>query len=278
MNKLRFLILGKVILFMLTYITLAVIIGVIAQSFLPTGNNFYSQVPFVIIQYAIPIFVLILFVKIIDKENVVSSVGLSLKNHVKEFFVGGFAGTVCILIGLLIIIGLKWSQFALSSYIKIDYLLINAFLFMCVAITEEALMRGYVLRKLTTAFPVIVSLLISSSIFALLHLFNSNMTFWSVTNIFLAGILLGVLYLKTKNIWLAVGFHFSWNYIQSILGFPVSGEEQPSIFALNFEEMNSFNGGYFGFEGSYVCTIILIISVIASRDVARRVSTKKFHF
>jgi membrane protease YdiL (CAAX protease family) len=135
---------------------------------------------------------------------------------------------------------------------------------LCGAFLEEVFFRGYVFRKLLEKFPPFVSLTLSSFIFVGLHCINPGITFLSVLNIFLAGLLLGLLFLKTGNIWLAVGFHLFWNYIQSILGFDVSGMGLPSVISLNFEYANSFNGGYFGFEGSYVCSIILLLLTLYS--------------
>ena len=264
-NKQRLFLLGKVILFLLTYIVLGFSTGIIAQNIFK-GDRFYDQLPFDLLNYAITIFVLLLFVKIIDKENIVSGVGLSLKNHIKEFFSGGIAGVICIVIGFFIVIKLNFKQVEFSSYWieKADYFLIGTLITMCSVIMEEVIFRGYILRKLYEKFPLIVSIVLSSIPFTLFHLLNPNITFWGVSTTFLAGILLGILYLTTKNIWLACGFHFSWNYMQVLLGFNVSGGgRMPSILSLNFEEMNAFNGGYYGLEGSYLCTIILIILIIA---------------
>jgi membrane protease YdiL (CAAX protease family) len=58
----------------------------------------------------------------------------------------------------------------------------------------------------------------------------------------LVSILLGLLYLKTQNIWLAVGFHLFWNYTQGIFK---SFEDLPSIYL---------------FES--VCIVIILISVV----------------
>ena len=260
----RLLLLGKIILFLITYVVLVFAVTTICQNIFP-GRRFYEQLPVELFLYAVDIFVLVLFIKVIDKEKIVSAVGLSLKNHVKEFFIGGLAGAVSILIGFLIIIKLNFEQVGLSSYwiVKFDYFFIGTLLLLCSAIIEEMFFRGYVFRKLSEKFPPFISLILSAVFFVSLHLFNYDMTFWSIVNIFLGGIVLGMLYLKTKNLWLAVGFHFSWNYIQSLLGFNVSGGGRlPSILSLDFEEMNAWNGGDFGFEGSYVSSIILICIVI----------------
>ena len=208
----------------------------------------------------IGLIILVLFVKIIDREKIISSNWFSPINRVKDFSIGGLLGSICIFLGFLIIINLNWSQVE-TGYFRLDYLLGSFFYFLCAAFLEELFFRGYVLRKLLERFSLIISLSFCSLIFCLLHCFNDNVTFLSIINIFLTGLLLGILFVKTKNIWLVTGFHFLWNYVQAILGFNVSGGEYPSILYLNFENMNLFNGGDFGFEGSYVCTIIILLAL-----------------
>ncbi|GAA6422420.1 hypothetical protein K090096B2_18220 [Bacteroides fragilis] len=61
-----------------------------------------------------------------------------------------------------------------------------------VAIVEETMMRGYVLgRLLRTRLNKFISLLISSLLFALLHLMNPNVAFLPMLNLVLGGLLLG---------------------------------------------------------------------------------------
>ena len=50
------------------------------------------------------------------------------------------------------------------------------------------------------------------------------MTFLSVLNIILDGVLAGLLLIYTDSIWLVVAQHGTWNYVQgNLLGFQVSG-------------------------------------------------------
>ena len=256
-NKQKLLLLGKVILAVITFCGLHLLCWFIPLDAVST------QLSFVVdggLNVLIGFVFLVLFVKLIDKEKLISSDWFSPKNRIKEFFIGGLFGSICILLGFLIIININWSQVA-TGYLRLDFLLGCLFSFLCGAFLEELFFRGYVLRKLLEKFSSVISLTLSSLIFCLLHCLNDNVTFLSITNIFLAGLLLGILFIKTKNIWLATGFHFLWNYVHAILGFNVSGGEYPSILHLNFESTNLFNGGDFGFEGSYVCTIIILLAL-----------------
>ena len=260
-NKQKLFLLGKVILAIITSFVLGFLFSFGFDFIIPEnsvskpilvlvggGQNILTGLTFII-----------LFVKLIDREKIITSDWFSLKNSVNDFCIGGLLGCIYISLGLLIIVNVNWSQVEILP-LRLDFLF-SSFLLLCGAFFEELIFRGYVLRKLLEKFSVVFSLSFCSLVFCLLHCFNDYVTFLSITNIFLISLLLGLLFIKTKNIWLVTGFHFLWNYVQSILGFNVSGEKYPSLLSLNFENMNSFNGGYFGFEGSYVCSIMILLVV-----------------
>jgi membrane protease YdiL (CAAX protease family) len=130
------------------------------------------------------------------------------------------------------------------------------------AITEEIVFRGYILGNLTTIFGKNTAVLIGSLIFSAFHLLNPDISLLAFLNIFLAGLFLGFLYVKTMNLWLPASFHIFWNYSQSLLGYSVSGIEMPAIFTMENAQANIVNGGEFGFEGSLICSILLVIAIL----------------
>ena len=187
-----------------------------------------------------------------------SDLGFSLKGRGKDILYGflmavliyaiGFG--VCLLNGQIEVVGvhLHWSD-----------LLLSGLFFAMVAIVEETMMRGYVLgRLLRTRLNKFISLLISSLLFALLHLMNPNVAFLPMLNLVLGGLLLGASYLYTRNLWFPVSLHFFWNWIQGpVLGYEVSGNRFcETLFSLRLPANNLINGGAFGFEGSLVCTVL----------------------
>jgi len=277
-NKHRLLLLGKVILAIITFFVVKllclIVIGLIPSNAISTPLLF---VVFGGLDILNGLIILALFVKVIDREKTITSNWFSPR--VRDFFTGGFLGSICVILGFLIIINVHWNLVVIES-LRLNYLLGSFFMALCGTFLEELVFRGYVLRKLLEKFSTVMSLSLSSLMFCLLHFFNADVTILSITNIFLAGMLLGVLFLKTKNIWLVVGLHLFWNYVQSILGFNVSGIGLPSILNLNFESMNLFNGGNFGLEGSYICSIILLLAICfyykkPRRDVGKKYDLKK---
>ena len=125
-------------------------------------------------------------------------------------------------------------------------------------------MRGFLLgRMLDGGMNRWWALFLSSLLFAVMHFFNPDFSWLAFLNILLAGLLLGIPFVYTRNLSFPIGFHWFWNWIQGpVLGYRVSGNESgESLFSLSFSESGWLHGGSFGFEGSLLCTILLALAV-----------------
>lgn len=140
-------------------------------------------------------------------------------------------------------------------------LLISFVFFLLVAITEEFSLRGFVLeRMLQGGVNKFWALFLSATLFSLVHIANPNFDFLSFINILLAGILLGSSYIYTRNLCFPIALHWFWNWIQGpVLGYEVSGNKFcDGLLTLYLPETNLINGGAFGFEGSILCTVLMV--------------------
>jgi len=209
-----------------------------------------------------------LFMKFLDKESFLK-VGFETKNRLNEFFIGIGIGALIMSTGYFLLLFLGEINFQRVVF-NFKEIIISIGLFIIVAVMEEILFRGYILKNLMISFNKYVALLISSIIFALMHGLNPNMDLLSLTSIFLAGILLGISYIHTKNLWFPIGLHLSWNLFQTILGFNVSGQKSYSLIEFSITENNIINGGDFGFEGSILSIIAMIVTVFGIEIYYRR--------
>ena len=140
-------------------------------------------------------------------------------------------------------------------------LLISFVFFLLVAITEEFALRGFVLERiLQGGVNKFWALFLSATLFSLVHIANPNFDFLSFINILLAGILLGSSYIYTRNLCFPIALHWFWNWIQGpVLGYEVSGNKFcDGLLTLYLPEANLINGGAFGFEGSILCTVLMV--------------------
>lgn len=202
-----------------------------------------------------------IFMKNVDRENLIE-LGFHTKNRLNEFYVGFFIGAIIISSGFGLLEILDEISFQKTLF-DFKELIFSILLFLIISISEEVLFRGYILRNLMRSFNKYIALIVSSLPFALLHGFNPNIDLFGLTSIFIAGIFLGITYIHTKNLWFPIALHFSWNLFQTLLGFNVSGQNSYSVVEFSMQEQTLLNGGKFGFEGSIISMIAMIIAIIS---------------
>lgn len=138
--------------------------------------------------------------------------------------------------------------------------LATSFVFFAVAAAaEEAVFRGYAFQALVQGVGVWPAAVGSSALFALLHANNPNVTPVALANIFLAGIMLAVAYLRTRSLWFATGVHLGWNWtMASLLDFPVSGivKDMP-LYTARETGPDWVTGGTFGPEAGIAASLAI---------------------
>ena len=203
--------------------------------------------------------VLFLFMRFVEKRKF-KELGLKIKDRGFDLLAGVIIGLVVMATGFFLLIVLN--EIDVQNFnLDLEEVLLSIGVFTAVSISEELLCRGYIQRNLMYSFNNYIALIISSLLFALAHSFNPNLSWIALAGLFGAGILLGLSYIYTKNLWFPISLHFSWNLFQAYFGFNVSGQEFYSIVEFNIAEENILNGGKFGFEAS-IFSLILQIALI----------------
>ncbi|WML34396.1 type II CAAX endopeptidase family protein [Clostridium sp. OS1-26] len=208
------------------------------------------------------------FWKWIDKKPFQELGLISVKKGSRSIVSGIIWGSISMTFVFIILIGCGSSYLvnSLSSPEISQSLIIGLIINMFVGFSEELFFRGYLLTILADRKNKLMALIVSSLIFSLMHMGNPNIKPLALINIFLLGLLLGFLYLKSSNIWMPVGFHIAWNYVQGyIWGFQLSGGETQGLYQTQFLHESILNGGKFGPEGGLVVTLILILSFILAK-------------
>jgi membrane protease YdiL (CAAX protease family) len=125
--------------------------------------------------------------------------------------------------------------------------------FAFVAFSEEILARGFLLQVLERRYGAIGAAIGSSAIFSLLHIFNPGMGPSALIGLFAAGLLFAYAYLATRQLWLPIALHLSWNLSEGpIFGFPVSGLQGQGLLAVDVSGPPLITGGAFGPEAGLV--------------------------
>lgn len=189
---------------------------------------------------------------------------LSLNGRGKDLLYGllvattlyGIGFALSLLLGAVTVVGFHWHPIRL----------LNDFFFcFLVALFEEIVARGFILGGLLRLrMNRFLALVLSAVLFGGMHLLNPDMALLPMLNIVLAGMMLGVSFLYTRNLWFPISLHLFWNWIQGpILGYGVSGNQfTSSLLDLKLSAQIWLSGGSFGFEGSVICTVLLSLSVV----------------
>jgi uncharacterized protein len=136
--------------------------------------------------------------------------------------------------------------------------------FVIAAAAEEAVSRGYVFQVLVQgvgAWPAVVG---TSVLFSLGHWNNPNIGWIAFANIFLAGVMLAVVYLRTRSLWIATAVHAGWNWVMSaLLDFPVSGLQMDTpLYDARETGADWWTGGPFGPEAGLAATLVLVAATL----------------
>ncbi len=162
----------------------------------------------------------------------------SIKKGYKELAIGLVLGAITMSIVAVIIIAIgdvKLVNPISKPQVSIS-LLYGLIGFIFVGFGEEILSRGYIMSVLKQTRNKWLILIGPALIFA-------------------------YMFMKSKNIWMPIGYHITWNYFQGyIWGFEVSGISVNGLYKVENVTNNIINGGAFGPEGGIIVTIVTCLT------------------
>ena len=207
-------------------------------------------------------------VKVIEKRSF-SSIGFNKNNWLKKYSLGFLIGLAMMSIIVLILfpfgyITVEKNPIQPVGISAIASVLVILFGWIIQGATEEIVTRGWLLNVLSTKYNIGVGLLISSTLFGLMHLTNPNVNYIAVINIILVGLFYGLYVIKTNDLLAVCGMHSALNFAQgNIFGFKVSGLDVSvgSLIDLNLVGSDFVTGGIFGPEAGITATFILLASI-----------------
>jgi uncharacterized protein len=216
---------------------------------------------------AVIIVVASFIVQLLRRKPLAELLGMFNVQWLKELCAGGLIGSAMMLVPAFVLgifggVRWQWNPMALSSLSS------SLLLFAGVAAAEELLFRGFVFQRLISGLGQWPAQLITAAFFLLTHLNNPGMTgtvkVMASINIFLASVMFGLAFIRTRSLAMPLGLHWMANWMQgSILGFGVSGSQQLGLLNPVFGEAPTWlTGGPFGFEASLpglICVVVILI-------------------
>jgi membrane protease YdiL (CAAX protease family) len=189
----------------------------------------------------------------------------------RDFLKGSLIGATSLLLAALIATIFGGFRFKINSAATFALIsktiLLSGLIFILAAAAEEAMFRGYPLQTMTRSKLAWLALALTAVIFSLGHTSNPNaVRGFTFVNTALAGVWLGLAYLRTRSLWFPLGVHWAWNWMMgALLGLPVSGIEQLTPHPLLRADAIGpawLTGGAYGIEGGAACTIALLVSTL----------------
>jgi len=125
---------------------------------------------------------------------------------------------------------------------------------------EETLTRGFVLPVIGVRWGAAIGILLSSVLFASLHLLNPGINPLAMLNLALFGVFAALYALSEGGLWGVFAIHSAWNWAQgNLFGLPVSGMATgKTLLNLQATGPTWLTGGSFGPEGGLAVTAVLI--------------------
>ncbi|MEP7213706.1 MAG: type II CAAX endopeptidase family protein [Acidobacteriota bacterium] len=192
------------------------------------------------------------------------------KGWLRHFILGSLVGAASLTfaVGIAYVFGNFTLEFNReASFRQIATALTGSLLILSLAAAfEEAFFRGYMFQTLARSGLAWFAIVLTAVFFGAVHLGNPAVSSISTADTVVAGILFGIAYLKTRDLWFPFGIHLMWNWMQgSVFGIEVSGLTELSSVSI-FKEIDRgpdwLTGGTYGIEGGIASTAALIITVL----------------
>lgn len=189
----------------------------------------------------------------------------------REWASGAIIGTglIASCFGVLMVLGM----YRIEGLNPVSYMLPGVAMALSAATFEELFFRGVVLKSIEDLAGSWIALVVASAIFGATHLLNPEGTLEGAIYVGIeGGLLLAAGYLLTRRLWLAMGMHMAWNYVQSAVfsGVVSGGVFDPGLIKAKFEGPDLLTGGSFGVESSILALLIcttggIVLVVMAQR-------------
>ena len=175
----------------------------------------------------------------------------------------GGAGAATVILGGAILSGAAYftpSPEAGSNWRTVLFLPV---LLLCGAMGEELLFHGFAFQTLLREFGIFQVVLPVGALFGYLHGNNPNATLLGLVNTAGFGILFGLAFLRSHDLWLPIGLHFGWNFTLPLFGVNLSGiTMKPTAVTLVWKAGSLWSGGDYGPEASILTSGLLLLLLI----------------
>lgn len=204
------------------------------------------------------------------------SMGLNKQRWICDIIKGMVGGTLS-LISIFTIVYFLGGHKIVGLIFDVKVILIWSVTCIIVALSEEIFVRGYIYGALRYKYGGVAASLLSSGLFAAIHITRPGVSLFALSTLFFAGVLYTYLREKSGAIWLPVGFHFAWNFTSGIMGI---WRDELILFKTDLSQNHLIHGGIYGIEGSLITSLFYfmltaIVCIQILRGVELRIHMKR---
>ncbi|WP_085060226.1 CPBP family intramembrane glutamic endopeptidase [Staphylococcus haemolyticus] len=135
----------------------------------------------------------------------------------------------------------------------------------CAPIAEELTVRGLLMGYIEKKANIIFAIIVTSVLFALVHLFNGGMSGVSLILLVVSGTVAGILYgltaYKFNSIWPSVFMHMCWN-LSDFVHITTHNDDYGVIQYIIKVKNILLTGGAYGNTSSLVAIVLFVIAII----------------
>ncbi len=210
----------------------------------------------------------------VDKRPFVT-IGLAPGRFIRDLPSGLASGTAWLGVSLGVLIAAGWASPQNELTFSAAALLLAGVSVLFNVLTQQLLVFGYILQSIRAKAGLPIAVAVSALLFSALHVAAFDGALIPPINVLGAGLVFGLAYAVTGNLWLPIGIHFAWNMLLGpVLGLTVSGTGSLGLGWTAFEIAGpaAFTGGAFGIEGGLVVTVTtflfaaILILLLARQD------------
>jgi membrane protease YdiL (CAAX protease family) len=178
-----------------------------------------------------------LIAKVLD-DSEIADLGLKINRRAFHDFLAGMIIVFIVVsmhfllslgAGWIVIQDFVWQRMSLAGIL--GNILITFVIFCFVGWSEELLSRGFHLRVISKGLNLPLGVILSSLYFSYLHRHNPGANFDYFLFVFIGGLMFSYAFLRTGQLWLAMGLHTGWNLFNVVI-FSNGGINGLKIFSL----------------------------------------------
>ncbi len=251
---------GRLGLFILVFAALSAVVIVPLATVLsdlaeahPTASRLYADVA----GAAAIVLASWIMTKFVDKRPFLT-IGLMPGHIVRDFPSGLVLGIAWLGVSVGALVAAGWASPGEPMQLSAAALLIAGVSVLFNVLTQQLLIFGYILQTVRAKAGLPTAVVFTAVLFSAIHAAAFGGEWIPPVNVFGAGLVFGLAYALTGNLWLPIGIHFAWNMLLGpVLGLTVSGTGALGLgwTAFDIAGPDVFTGGAFGIEGGLVVTL-----------------------